>query len=195
MNRIIGVTAALALALIGPAGLAQEDDAGGTQGTSFEPQQAGGAGDQGTQGNPSILAQVHEINLAEIQQGKLAEKNAKSQKVKDYGKMLVKDHEKADKEVKKEAKKMGVTLAGEQAADQSEFQQLEWLKGADFDRQFVKAEVDGHQKAISTIQDALPQTKNAGEKKTLEKIVPVLQKHLSKAQQLQKQMGASASVE
>ncbi len=195
MNRIIGVTAALALALIGPAGLAQEDDAGGTQGTSFEPQQAGGAGDQGTQGNPSILAQVHEINLAEIQQGKLAEKNAKSQKVKDYGKMLVKDHEKADKEVKKEAKKMGVTLAGEQAADQSEFQQLEGLKGADFDRQFVKAEVDGHQKAISTIQDALPQTKNAGEKKTLEKIVPVLQKHLSKAQQLQKQMGASASVE
>ncbi|HUB06992.1 MAG TPA: DUF4142 domain-containing protein [Myxococcales bacterium] len=191
MNRIIGVAAALALAGWGPAAAAQ-DDAGGVQGSSYvEP--SGSTAQPGE--NPSILTQVHQINLAEIQEGKLAEQNAMSKKVKAYGKTLVRDHEKADKEVQKEAKKLGVSLEGEQAADQGEISQLQGLTGADFDKQFVTDEVAGHQKAISMVKDALPQTTNSGEKRVLDHIVPVLKKHLKMAEKLQHEMGQSASAD
>ncbi|MHB8420585.1 MAG: DUF4142 domain-containing protein [Myxococcales bacterium] len=177
MNRIIGLTAAVTLALLVPAALAQEEGAAGT-----------GA-------NPSILTQVHDINLAEIQEGKLAEQNGQSKKVKDYGKELVRDHERADKDVQKEAKKLGVSLSGEQAADQTEIGKLQGLTGADFDKEFVKDEIDGHQKTITMIKDALPQTSNPGEKKLLNNLLPTLKKHLKTAQKLEKTVGASASAQ
>jgi putative membrane protein len=173
MNRIVAVTATLAVALLGWVASGAEDSAGG-----------------------SILNQVHQINLAEIQEGQLAEQNGQSKQVKSYGKTLVRDHEKADAEVQKEAKKLGLTFTPEQTADQqNEIQQLQTLTGSDFDRQFVKDEVAGHQKAISMVKDALPQVQSSGEKKTLDKIMPLLKKHLKIAEKLERQMGQSASAD
>ena len=61
-------------------------------------------------------------------------------------------------------------------------------KGIDFDTAFVNHEVDDHQKVISEVQALESQAQNADVKALLTKTIPTLQKHLDKAQALQKQL-------
>lgn len=212
MNRIFAVVATSVFALWSSVAVAQDNGVtgaayqnttpggggmqGGQQGTMGQGGQMGQGGmAQGQQGSDgSILNQVHQTNLAEIQEGKLAEKNAQSKKVKDFGKELVRDHEKADKEVQKEAKKMGVALS-DTPAEQDQINALQGMSGSDFDKTFVKDEVEGHQKTISMINDSMESLQNKSEKKTLKKILPTLQKHLKTAQKLQREVGESASAD
>ncbi|MHB1845422.1 MAG: DUF4142 domain-containing protein [Deltaproteobacteria bacterium] len=156
--------------------------------------QQGMNGDMGQAGGDTkLLSQLHQTNLTEIQEGELAQSNAKSSKVKSYGKELVKDHQKADKLVMAQAKKLGFDLTTAATAGQSDGQQeiaqLRGLQGDDFDRQFLQDEVQGHQKAIDMVKSAQASAQDKDVKKTLKKILPKLEDHLKMAQKLEKKIG------
>lgn len=58
-----------------------------------------------------LIWMLHHDNMAEMQMGKLAQKNAKSSQVRAFGKQLASDHAKANKKVMAYAKANNITLA------------------------------------------------------------------------------------
>jgi putative membrane protein len=66
-----------------------------------------------------------------------------------------------------------------------ELANLRKLKGADFDREFVKAEQAQHKEIVDRLGDARTRTNDTGLKGVIDAVLPACQQHLATAQQLQ----------
>jgi putative membrane protein len=151
-----------------------------------------------------VLAHFHQANLSEIALGKLAMRNSKTAAIKDYGKMLVTDHQKNDRDLKALAKKHGQMIPTETAmsdADKSDMKdekdamkKLEAMKGADFDREFLQMAVQDHEKELARADTAIGEVQSDDLKTMLQDMKPVLQRHADKARDLQKN-NAEASIQ
>jgi putative membrane protein len=127
-----------------------------------------------------VLEQLHQANQKEIAAGKMAEKSGKSREVKDYGKMLQKDHAAADKKVTALAKDEKVNLAGASAAaDMGSM-----ASDPKFDSKFAEEMLADHKKDLASVTDARDHTPDAKLKKLLDGLVPTLQKHEDTAQKI-----------
>jgi hypothetical protein len=103
------------------------------------------------------LTDAIQINLAEISVGDLAQQKGGSDDVKSFGKMLVDDHTASNAKATSLAQANGVTPPTEpSAADKKKHDELEKLSGAEFDREFAKAMVKGHEEAIAKFEAAAP---------------------------------------
>jgi putative membrane protein len=128
-----------------------------------------------------VLAKLHQSNQKEIAAGKLAQKSGKSAKVKDYGKLLVKDHGEADKKVLALAREEKIDLPAPAAPSHD----MSAMAGdADFDLKFAQDMVADHKKDIEEVSTARDTTTDPKLKKLLTGLVPTLQKHLEVAQQI-----------
>jgi putative membrane protein len=132
----------------------------------------------------AFLTEAIQINLAEISVGDLAQKNGGSDDVKSFGKMLVDDHTASNTKATSLAQANGVTPPTEpKAADKQKHDELAKLSGADFDREFAKAMVKGHEEAISKFEAASKGDDDIA--KFAQETLPTLQKHLKAAQTLE----------
>lgn len=131
-----------------------------------------------------VLMKLHHSNQKEIAMGKLAQKNGQSKGVKNYGKMLVKDHSAADKKVMALAKKHKVDLAAGDAPKHDMGDMGNMGSGADFDSKFVQAMLDDHKRDIAEANAARDSTTDEKLKALLTGMVPTLQKHQDAAQAL-----------
>src|SRR6478672_7400726 len=78
-------------------------------------------------------------SMAEVMLGKLAGQNSESPDVKKLGERLVKDHTQATEELKQLAEKKGWQLSNQPMKEHQEHvEYMKTLKGAEFDRAFVK---------------------------------------------------------
>lgn len=101
------------------------------------------------------LVNIDEVNLAEIEIGKLAQQKSTNPEVKKFGKMLVEDHTKSASEVSALAKTKNFTLPTSLTEEgQEEYKKLNEKSGLDFDKKFADMMIDGHQKAIEELQKA-----------------------------------------
>lgn len=101
------------------------------------------------------LVNIAEVNLAEIEIGKLAQQKSTNPEVKKFGKMLVDDHTKSAGEVSALAKSKNFTLPTSLTEEgQEEYKKLNEKSGIDFDKKFADMMIDGHQKAIDELQKA-----------------------------------------
>ncbi|MGZ9005136.1 MAG: DUF4142 domain-containing protein [Burkholderiales bacterium] len=122
---------------------------------------------------------------AEVELGKLAQKNGSSSAVKDFGQRMVADHSKANAELAAIAKKLNISLpSGPSAKHKAHYQKLAALKGDKFDSDYAQHMVDDHERAVTLFQK---QAKH-GESKELRdfaaKSLPVLEEHLKLARGL-----------
>jgi putative membrane protein len=140
-----------------------------------------------------VLQKLHGADKDEIDAGKLAQRKGSSSGMKEYGKMLVDDHSKADKDLEKVAKQMKVKLddsklTSEDREDEKKgkesMKEAEKKSGAEFDRAFATAMAADHSKDIAFVQRA-QQGAQGDLKNLLDKMLPVLQRHLDKAKELQ----------
>jgi putative membrane protein len=69
-----------------------------------------------TPNTADVLQKLHHADQKEIAAGKLAETSGKSRQVKDYGRMLQKDHAAADMQVTALAREEKITLSGNPAS-------------------------------------------------------------------------------
>jgi putative membrane protein len=129
-----------------------------------------------------VLGKLHHSNQKEIEMGKLAQKNGQSKQVKDFGKMLVKDHGAADKKVMALAKQEKADLAGDMKMKDDDMTKIE--PGADFDAKFGQAMLDDHKKDVGEATSARDSTTDDKLKKLLTELVPTLQKHQDTAQKI-----------
>jgi len=93
--------------------------------------------------------------MAEVELGKLAQQNAQSDDVKQFGARMEQDHGKANNELTTLAGNKGVTLP--QQLDQKHAQlrdKLARLRGAEFDRAYVREMAKDHDKDVKAFRHA-----------------------------------------
>ena len=124
--------------------------------------------------------------MAEVALGKMAAAKGVSAKVKDFGKMMVMDHGKANAELMAIAKTKNIMLpAGLDAEHQAKSDSLSKLSGKDFDMAYVNAMIDGHKKTLALMQSEAANGKDADLKAFAAKTAPVVQMHLDAIMKIQ----------
>ena len=148
--------------------------------------------------DPTIVAIFDAANTADMETGALAEQQGSSREVRDFGAMLVRDHNAVRQQGRDLAAKLGVTPTppkdDQSAKDHAAaMARLRGLKGAEFDRAFLQHEAAFHQAVISAVQSTLlPAIDNQELKALVEKVAPAFQAHMRMAQELEKKVtGAS----
>jgi putative membrane protein len=124
--------------------------------------------------------------LAEVQMGKLAAEKGASADVKAFGQQMVDDHTKANDQLMSIAQKQNMTLPTTlDAKDQTEYDKLSGLSGAEFDKEYIKCMVKDHNMDVKDFQKEANSGKNAEIKNFASQTLPVLQGHLEKIKAIQ----------
>jgi putative membrane protein len=131
----------------------------------------------------AFLKKAIEGNYAEIEMGKLAQQNGKTDNVKQFGQMLSDDHTAANQKAIDAAKSMGVSPPdGPNARQKADYDRLAKLTGERFDRDFARHMVTDHEKDLADYKKEAKQADAAGDYAKTE--VDVLQKHFDSAKSL-----------
>ena len=142
-------------------------------------------GQQADQDSVEALQMMHRANQKEVALASMARDKAETREVKQYAKMLEREHQKANRKVEMAAEKLGVNLDSNQVDVPAE---LESSTGIEFDKKFVAMQIDDHQKDIESLEEMKPRVTNKRVKKVITQTMPHLKKHLARAKQLDKQL-------
>ena len=127
----------------------------------------------------AFLDDAAQINLGEIDLGKLAEQKAGNQALKDFGSRMVTDHTKAQDQLEQVAKAEGITLPTHTSAKMMDLQkQLENTSGKQFDQQYLDHMLSGHKAAIDMFDHEIENGQNQRDKTYAENVLPVIQDHI-----------------
>lgn len=117
--------------------------------------------------------------MMEVMAGELAVKNATNPTVKKLGEMMVKDHTKANEELKQWASKTSYTLPTRLDADQQKtYDDLKAKKGSDFDRMYTDLMVKDYETTIADFKKEAADGSEISLKNFATKTLPALDHHL-----------------
>ncbi len=120
--------------------------------------------------------------LMEVELGKIAAQNAASAKVKEFGQRMVKDHSKANDELKALASAKNISIPATPGEDhQKHIDNLKAKKGAEFDKDYIDMMVDDHEEDIKDYEKAASDGKDAQIKAFAQSKVLILKQHLEMA--------------
>ncbi len=143
-----------------------------------------------------FVKKASECNLAEINIGRLAQTRASSPEVKRFAEKMVQDHTKANQEILQLANQKGWTLASTMGEKHQQcWQKLSQKQGQDFDRDYMKDQLKGHEEAVDLFTKASKHCKDEGLKNFASKTLPTIQEHLKMAKQLAGQGATPVSKE
>lgn len=121
--------------------------------------------------------------MMEVMMGQLAASNSTNATVKSLGDMMVKDHGKANDELKKWASTAGYTLPTALDADQQKkYDDLKAKKGTDFDRSYTDLMVSDHKKDIAEFKKESSEGMEASLKSFATSKIPTLEHHLMESE-------------
>ncbi len=133
-------------------------------------------------------------NLLEIRLGNLAERKATSPAVKQFGQRMVTDHTTMGNQ-------WGTLVAANRlppaSLDQAQEQQvsgLERLSGPEFDRAYMTAMIQDHQRDVETFQSLGPSAHSAEVRQLAANGLATIQQHLTMATQVGSTVGAGTNV-
>jgi putative membrane protein len=162
------------------------DSANGTK-DSLDNKQQGTGELQISDADAKFAVEAANGGLAEVELGSLAQQKAVNAQVKDFGKMMVNDHTKANMELKALADSKKITLpdsaGGEEAAIKTK---LQGKSGKEFDKAYVEAMVNDHKKDIQAFEEARKKVKYPEMTAFIDKTLPVLKMHLQAISKIQK---------
>ena len=113
----------------------------------------GTTGDAVSAGDRDFVEDLTIASMAEVELGKMAMERAANAEVKQFGDMMVRDHTKAGDELKQVATRHSIPVPA--ALDQKHQElktKLSNLRGAEFDREYMSAMVDGHEDVVDRLQ-------------------------------------------
>jgi len=129
-----------------------------------------------------IAVEAASGGMMEVQLGELAQQRASNQRVKDFGAMMVRDHSKANDELKSLAGMKNITLPPAPGEDHMDhIKKLTAKSGNEFDRDYMKMMVDDHQEDIDKFEKLANDGKDADLRAFANKTLPVLRTHLDSA--------------
>jgi putative membrane protein len=128
--------------------------------------------------------------MLEVQLGKLASERAASPDVRKFGERMVTDHTKANKELEAVAEKKGIKLPNDlDKKHQEVYDMLAKLKGAEFDRAYMKHMVKDHEEDVSEFMKITKDAKDGDVKSFATKTLPVIEEHLKMAKDINNKLG------
>jgi len=145
----------------------------------------------------NVVEHLRSDDSAEVKLGRLVASKGTNPAVRSYGQMLVTDHTSGAKAVAAVVKKdsLAPIAAASDAADaehREDFERFNAMpKGKDFDTAFVNHTIEDHTKEISMLQSAQSSMQNENVKALIEKTLPVMQKHLDKAKEIQTKLAGT----
>lgn len=140
---------------------------------------------QDARSSQDFLKEAIQGDNAEVEMGRLAAARGGTKEVRDFGKMLSTDHQKAGDEARKVAQKLKIKPpAGIPEEAKETKAKLEGLKGADFDKEFVAAMIEDHEKDIAKYTEQATNGDDDRVKGLATKQLPTLKKHLDMVQKL-----------
>ena len=135
------------------------------------------------------LVAAAEVNMMEIELGKLAQQKASHADVKAYGKMMEDEHTKASETTKELATSMNVSLPMAQTEKGKEaYDDLNDETGMDFDKKYIDKMVEGHEKTIDKMEDAAEEANSEEVRMWAANMLPSLRTHLEKAKELKEKL-------
>ena len=149
----------------------------------------------------NIAAIVSVAGGLDIAYGKIAMSKAKDKRVKEFAERMVTDHSAVQKAAGELLTKLGVTpeenetSKGLAANGVKVKEQLGKLTGKDFDKYYIDNEVTYHELVVNATENLLiPNAQNAELKSTLASVLPLFQKHLEHARQVQASYGKKGAM-
>jgi putative membrane protein len=137
----------------------------------------------GASSDNSFVTKAAAGGAAEVHMAQLAQTKASSQHVKDLASKIQADHTKANDTLKPIATKDNVTWpSGMDAKEQAEYNKLQALSGAEFDKEYVNYEIKEHKQDIRAFQHEVDHGTDSQVKAWASENLPVLQEHLRMAQ-------------
>src|SRR5688500_3610290 len=138
---------------------------------------------------PDFVMKAASGGMMEVALAKMAQQKAKNQRVKNFGKMLVQDHTKANNELKGIASSKNLTVPSEMMPEhKSHVDSMRKMSGTDFEKHYMSMMVSDHQKDITDFRNASENLTDTELKNFASKTLPVLQKHLDSAQAINQNM-------
>ena len=127
--------------------------------------------------------------MEEVEMGKMAQQKAMSQKVKDFGKMMVDDHTLANNNFKTIATSKNIDLPATLTDDQKkDVDALSKKTGKDFDKAYVDMMISDHKEDISEFKDAQGKVADNDVKNFITSTLPTLQRHLEAIEAIKSKM-------
>jgi putative membrane protein len=206
--RLAGLPVGLILLLGAAACQGRTENVGRDQSAATPPADTGAAAARGGApaaatpkgglGDSNIVALLDEANKADSAAGAVALKKATNPAVKAFARLMMAEHHAMRAEGQALAKQLGVTpkpperdpLAGYTRNEMNELQKTP--KGPDFDRTYIDHEVSVHQAVLDFANQARVTTQTPELKDLIAKAIPVIQKHLDQAQEIQKKLSPTA---
>lgn len=131
----------------------------------------------------TFVMKTAQANMAEVDLGKMATEKAMRDEVKKFGQMMVDDHTKAGKELKMIATQKNITWPTETDLDHKALEaKLSKLNGAEFDRAYMQAMVDGHKKVAADVRKESTSGSDPDVKAWATKALPTIEMHLKQAE-------------
>ena len=129
-----------------------------------------------------------QTDMVEANLGQLAQNQADAQPVKDYAQMLVTDHTSDYDQLKTAAQQasLNVPTAIDKEHNKAMIDPFQKVKAAAFDKKYVHEMIMGHTKAIEVYKKESEDAQNPAIKSYAATALPVLQKHLDGAKDLEK---------
>jgi putative membrane protein len=207
MQRTWTVAAIAAFAIVASAAAGQggRDQSTSTTSTTRAERSSGDRGEPREFINTMAIA-----GMAEVQLGKIAAERGHDPDVKAFGQMMVTDHTKADEQLKQVASQAGVQLPTQLDEKHQELaDRLMKLQGDAFDREYMKAMVEGHDdvheqllrqagwtgrstRNDSSVPSAVgtsgSTSGDSGVRQWAMKALPVVQQHLQRAREIREKV-------
>jgi len=195
-RRINTIALATILGMCGLLATACADQAGsGTANNApiVKTEPAKPASDKGDQvvtgGDLDFMNQAAPGGMAEVELGRLAASQGMSKEVKTFGQKMVEDHSKANQELMQVAQQKKVKLSTDlMPAHQETMEKLSKLRGAEFDRAYVRAMVEDHEKDVAAFDATAKNGVDADVKAFAAKTLPTLRMHLEMIREIQGKM-------
>ena len=135
-------------------------------------------GDKLSRGERKFLSKAAQGGMAEVQLGQLAQEKAASDEVKQIGEKLVEDHSQANDQVQQIAMAKGVDLPKDiSGKHKSAVKRLSKLSGQEFDREFLRYQLEHHREDIREFEKTADKAENPEVKEFASNALPLLKKH------------------
>jgi len=143
--------------------------------------------DTKVEGDTEFAVKAADGGMLEVQLGELAQSKGVSQEVKDFGKMLVEDHTKANEELKALAQTKNISLPATMSEDcQKTYNDIAAKSGADFDDAFTDHMVKDHKDDIDAFKKEAEKGDDPDLKSWAAGKVSTLEHHLDMAKSAEK---------
>jgi len=136
-----------------------------------------------------FVIQAASGGIKEVELGKIAREKGQSPEVKDFGDRMVRDHSKANEELKAFTLEDNIILPDTMMEmDRMHVDELSELSGKEFDRAYIEMMIEDHEKTIELFEDASENHDDPEIKSWAQKTLPALKEHLKIAEQLQEKV-------